>query len=67
MTMIAREAPDVAAHLAFTKTELEILDRLAPPREGRVAHHGLGARVAQLARLGGFLARTRDGPHGSGT
>jgi len=65
MTMIGREAPDLPAHLAFTTTELEILDRLAPARTARATSGGLGARVTQLARLGGFLARKRDGPPGN--
>lgn len=65
MTMIGREAPGVSANLAFTQPEIEILDRLAPWRGGHSNTNGLAVRVTQLARLGGFLARTRDGPPGN--
>lgn len=65
MTMIGREAPSASAHLAFTKTEIGILDRLAPRRGASAAPNGLAVRVTQLARLGGFLARNRDGPPGN--
>jgi hypothetical protein len=65
MTMIGREAPGISANLAFTKPEIEILDRLAPWRGRPATPNGLAARVTQLARLGGFLARNRDGPPGN--
>jgi hypothetical protein len=65
ITMIGREAPGVPAHLAFTETEIEILDRLVPGRPGQTNPRNLAARVVQLARLGGFLARKRDGPPGN--
>lgn len=63
MTMINRSAPHADPRLALTTGEIAILDRLAPYRE-RPAKT-LGAYLIKVARLGGYLARTRDPPPGN--
>jgi hypothetical protein len=62
LTMLNRVAPDAPAELALTKTEVEVLDRMAdtPPAERTVAYYLLG-----VARLGGYLGRANDPPPGN--
>ena len=66
MTMINRSAPHSTPALALTKPEIVLLDRLVPDK----MHAGTGARtlssyLIKVARLGGYLARTRDPPPGN--
>ena len=67
LTMINRTAPQAPATLAFTPLEVELLDRLTlSPR----AHTGrrrmsVSSCLLQLARLGGYLARSSDPPPGN--
>lgn len=70
-TMIARKAPEAPAELALTKAEMGLLER-AVPNKGLPAELGttapgrtLSAYLAKVARLGGYLARTRDPPPGN--
>ena len=70
-TMMARKAPEAPAELALTKAEIGLLDR-AVPNKGLPAGLGttapgrtLSAYLAKVARLGGYLARTRDPPPGN--
>lgn len=67
LTMINRTAPEAPAKLAFTQTEIELLDRLRPaPRSTANPHRpSLSGRLIQLARLGGYLARRSDPPPGN--
>jgi len=63
MTLLGRETPELPAELLFSDLELTVLGafaksrRLPPPTE-------LGEAVRMVARLGGYLARTRDPPPG---
>jgi hypothetical protein len=62
MTMINRAAPRADPGLALTGEEIAILDRLLPdtgPPTGTLASY-----LTKIARLGGYLARTRDPPPG---
>jgi len=63
MTMINRAAPNADPRLALTTVEIAILDRLVPDR-GQPAKT-LSTYLTKLARLGGYLARTRDPPPGN--
>jgi hypothetical protein len=63
MTMIGRSAPEANPSLAFTDEERAILDRLRPNKGPRA--RTLSSYLTQLARLGGYLARTRDPPPGT--
>jgi hypothetical protein len=64
LTMMNRATPEAPAEVAVTRTEIEILDRVAgcalPATERTVAHY-----LAAIAKLGGYLARTKDPPPGN--
>ncbi len=63
MTMINRAAPRADPRLALTGEEIAILDRILPdagPPTGTLASY-----ITKVARLGGYLARTRDPPPGN--
>ncbi|MCP1556688.1 UNVERIFIED_ORG: hypothetical protein M2438_005365 [Methylobacterium sp. SuP10 SLI 274] len=62
-TMVGRAAPGADPRLAVTAAEIALLDRLVPDRAagGRT----LSAYVVKVARLGGYLARSRDPPPGN--
>ncbi|MEX3968888.1 IS4 family transposase [Paraburkholderia sp. EG286B] len=65
LTMICRSAPQAAAELAFTQTEIELLEHVV-----REPHHNAQApplvrSVMRLAQLGGYLARANDPPLGN--
>ncbi|HEV8053477.1 MAG TPA: IS4 family transposase [Candidatus Limnocylindrales bacterium] len=63
MTMINRVAPNADARLALTTGEIAMLDRLVPDK-GQ-SPKTLSTYLTKLARLGGYLARTRDPPPGN--
>jgi hypothetical protein len=60
LTMINRVTPEAPPTLAFTKLEIQILDKLAqtPPHLAAVA--SISCYLTKLAQLGGYLARARD-------
>ena len=63
LTMTNRVAPDAPAESVLTKTEIEILDRVAertPAAKRTVSHY-----LMLIAKLGGYLARTKDPPPGN--
>jgi hypothetical protein len=64
LTMTSRATPDAPAEVTLTKEEIEILDRLAgdtePPPRPTVSHY-----LAAVAKLGGYLARSKDPPPGN--
>jgi hypothetical protein len=62
-TMIGRSAPRADPHLAITDREIALLDRLVPDRAP--SERTLSAYVVKVARLGGYLARSRDPPPGN--
>jgi hypothetical protein len=59
LTMMNRAAPEAPAEMALTRTEIEILDRMAVypkhPTSPTISHY-----VAVIAKLGGYLARAQD-------
>ncbi|HLZ07257.1 MAG TPA: IS4 family transposase [Chloroflexota bacterium] len=66
MTMMARTAPEADPAIAFTATEIAILDRLIGDSGNRGAKPGtLHLYLTKLSRLGGYLARTSDPPPGN--
>lgn len=65
MTMTSREDPKAPAEMAFTEIEQRILDRLVPGTAGTAGRAGIALYITKLARLGGFLARSRDGQPGN--
>ena len=71
LTMVNRANPEAPPEKVFTPTEIEILDRLAgnkpsvpktpaPKRKRTVSHY-----LAEIAKLGGYLARANDPPPGN--
>ncbi len=64
--MINRAAPHAGPGLALTKVEIALLDRLVPDR-AQVPPRAktLSGYLIKVARLGGYLARTRDPPPGN--
>ena len=66
LTMINRSTQKAKASLAFTPLEINILNRLAPENPlGSTRSPSLKSCLTQLARLGGYLNRTGDGPPGN--
>jgi hypothetical protein len=63
MTMINRSASNADPRLALTAGEIAIVDRLVPDK-GQPART-LSSYLIKVARLGGYLARTRDPPPGN--
>ena len=64
LTMTSRATPEAPAEVALTQAEVTILDRLAgatsPPAKPTVSHY-----LIAVAKLGGYLARTKDPPPGN--
>lgn len=66
LTMMNRVAPSGSPLTALTSLETRILDRVFKERPGRpVEKPTLSAYLTKIARLGGYLARTRDPPPGN--
>lgn len=61
ITMINRAAPDAEPQVALTALEIKVLDHLVPDKPTDVSgKRGLSWYLTKIARLGGYLARTRD-------
>ena len=67
LTMLNRTMPDAPPQTALTETEIRVLDRLVPDqtRAQRRRKCTLSHYLTKLARLGGYLARSRDPPPGN--
>ena len=61
MVRLGREVPKLPAEVLFSDTELRVLATFARSRSLAPPQH-LGDAVGLLARLGGWLGRTRDPP-----
>lgn len=64
-TMVARTAPGAPAEVALTTAEIDALDRAVPGGPGPAPARTLAGCLLKVARLGGYLARTRDPPPGN--
>lgn len=64
LTMSSRMAPNSPPEVAFTPAEIAVLDRITGgppgPTERTVSHYLLA-----VAKLGGYLAHTKDPPPGN--
>jgi hypothetical protein len=66
MTMLNRTTPDAPPELAFTTTEMYLLDRMIEDAPRRATSPpALSLYLTKLARLGGYLARAKDPPPGN--
>ncbi len=64
LTMMNRAVPDTPPEVAFTTAELAVLDRTAgvEPTESK---RTVSRYLVEVAKLGGYLARTKDPPPGN--
>ena len=66
LTMLNRAKPDLEPALVLTGLETKILDRLIPdPTTDPPARRTVSLYLIKIARLGGYLARTKDPPPGN--
>jgi hypothetical protein len=65
LTMLSRSAPQATAELAFTPTEIELLERVVHDTPRNAQAPPLQRNVIRLAQLGGYLARANDPPPGN--
>jgi len=63
MTLLGRGGEELPAEVLFTDIEVEVLNAYAKKKRQRSFLHLSGA-VEQVARMGGYLARTHDPPPG---
>lgn len=63
-TMVARSAVQVPAAVALTAEEISTLDSAVPGTATVTPSRTLAAYLLKVARLSGYLARTRDPPPG---
>lgn len=63
MTMMNRFCKNAPARIAFTDTEINILDNII--KINKVKNKFLSTYLLKLAKLGGYLARTSDSPPGN--
>lgn len=64
LTILNRTSPDLPAKLVFTDVEMQLLTHVAPTKDGS-RKPTVGDFLIRLARLGGYLNRTRDSPPGN--
>jgi hypothetical protein len=62
--MINRVSPELPAQLVFTETEMKLLEHLVPLKDGS-QKKTVSQFLIRLAKLGGYLNRTRDAPPGN--
>ena len=66
LTMLNRVEPNLEPALVLNELETIILDRLIPdPAHDPPATRTLSLYLTKVARLGGYLARTKDPPPGN--
>ena len=66
LTMLSRAKPDLEAALVLTELETNILDQLIPDSTADPpAASTISRYLIKIARLGGYLARTKDPPPGN--
>lgn len=64
MTMMNRSFPDAAPTLVLNKAEIDLLNHLVTDQKCST-HKTLTHYLIKIARLGGYLARSRDPPPGN--
>ena len=66
LTMLNRTEPDLEPDLVLTEIEIKLLDHLIPDRGTSPSKpKTLSGYLTKIARLGGYLARTKDPPPGN--
>lgn len=64
MCQLNRVSPELPAGLVFTETEMKLLEHLEPMKDNRESRT-VGDFLIRLAKLGGYLGRSRDAPPGN--
>jgi hypothetical protein len=65
LTLAHRADPEAAPQTALSEQEMGVLDRISPARPDESAKETtLAAYIRKIARLGGYLGRSRDPPPG---
>lgn len=64
LCMVNRVSPELPARLVFTDTEIVLLARLVPIKDG-ARKKSVGQFLIRLAKFGGYVGRTRDAPPGN--
>lgn len=64
MCQLNRVSPELPASLVFTETEMKLLEHLEPMKDNRESRT-VGDFLIRLAKLGGYLGRSRDAPPGN--
>jgi hypothetical protein len=64
LTKVNRVSPELPAKLVFTETEMKLLEKLVPEKDGS-KKKTVGRFLILLARLGGYLNRKSDAPPGN--
>jgi hypothetical protein len=66
MTMLNRVAPGASPLVALTRLETHLVDKLIPGNPAKRRREAtLSCYLTKIARLGGYLARTKDPPPGN--
>jgi len=66
MTMMNRVAPKASPLVALTRLEAHLVDELIPDKAVKQSRAvTLTCCLTKIARLGGYLARTKDPPPGN--
>jgi hypothetical protein len=64
LTMVNRAAPDAPPEVALTPAEVAVLDRVAGDAQP-TSRRTVSRYLVEIAKLGGYLARTKDPPPGN--
>ena len=64
MCQLNRVSPELPASLVFTETEMKLLEHLEPMKDDSESR-SVGDFLIRLAKLGGYLGRSRDAPPGN--
>ncbi len=64
LCQVNRVSPELPAKLVFTDIEITLLEHLIPAKEP-IRKKTVGDFLTRLAKLGGYLDRTRDSPPGN--
>jgi hypothetical protein len=66
LTMLSRALPNAAPEMALTATEIYLLDQfVSDTSNAKAAGNTVSLYLVKLARLGGYLARSKDPPPGN--
>jgi hypothetical protein len=66
LTMLSRALPNAAPEMALTATEIYLLDQFVSDTfNAKAAGNTVSLYLVKLARLGGYLARSKDPPPGN--